>query len=172
MNLFVFIVFSFPLAAYARGTGHASAIDGLLMLIIFGFFAYSIVKDSRRKKFVTSSILITTFFLLFFNVISPLIGGFLIIAAPFIGFAAEPKRFNSNSFSTTNPNVATSNVDSKNLASKSITFSDESIVTYDSSSQKNVPSSLPDKPKLEFTTYLVNGVPHTYVDGKLKRVDN
>ncbi len=96
MNIIVFIVFSYPLAAYARGTGNTSAIDGLLMLIIFGFFAYSIVKDSFRKKVITISILLPTFILLYFQVMPAILGSVLIIAAPLIGFALEPSKKSSS----------------------------------------------------------------------------
>ena len=276
MKSIVFFVFLFPLSSFARGTGKTSVVDGLLMLIIFGFFAYSIVKDSPRKKFVTSSILLITFFLLLFHQIHVSLGALLIIAAPFIGFAAENKNNKSSkSFETTANTLAPTtdnsissaatkkhfselikNSDLNSLFNKLIseefegknyksslwnrcsTFSNSNntiqrrlyksirrmemsasidflrIKDFDNlidlrgqikkavldsdyslndreflevvnstlsnsnfdkdtdaeltSGEKGMPLS---EPKLEFTTYLVNGIPHTYVDGKLKKFD-
>ena len=167
MNIIVFIVFSYPLAAYARGTGNTSAIDGLLMLIIFGFFAYSIVKDSFRKKIITISILLPTFLLLYFQVMPAILGSVLIIAAPLIGFALEPSKKSSSKENSSSSTL----IEPTHFFSEPIKSADESLNSANSDVQKDNVNLVQDKPKLEFTTYLVNGIPHTYVDGKLKKFD-
>ena len=167
MNLFVFIVFSFPLAVYARGTGNTSAIDGLLMLIIFGFFAYSIVKDSFIKKVITISILLPTFILLYFQVIPAILGSVLIIAAPLIGFALEPSKKNTPKENNGSATI----IEPTQFFAEPINPVDDSLNKSNSVVQKVNANLSQNKPKLEFTTYLVNGIPHTYVDGKLKKFD-